>query len=105
MEWNKAKVESGGVLVIAKCNATLPSLLTQEGKGVISETSNKSTNSHTGLPDPGASEPIVGKRLAATGNEEGGSRETPGGWGQGGKVKSQAVAFNLGCTLESPESF
>ena len=38
VEWKETKVESGEVPVIAKYNATFPSFLTQEGKGVISET-------------------------------------------------------------------
>ena len=53
----------------------------------------------------GLSEPIVTERLAATGNEGGGSWEAVGGWEQGGRIQPEAVAFNLGCTLKSPGSF
>ena len=53
----------------------------------------------------GLGEPLVRERSAATGNEGGRSWEAVGGWGQGGRVAPQAVAFNLGCTLKSPDSF
>ena len=45
------------------------------------------------------------ERLAATGNEGGGSWEAVGGRGQGGRIEAEAVAFNLGCTLKLPGSF
>ena len=48
------------------------------------------------------SKPTVRERLAATGNEGGGSWEALGGRGLGGRIEPEAVAFNLGCTLKLP---
>lgn len=84
--WGKTKVGRGEVPDGAKC-WQLMGHTTGEGKGITYKTLNRSTKSHTVLPEPGASESRVGRRLAATGNEGGRSREAAGGWGQGRKVE------------------
>ena len=104
--WRKTEVDTGDVPCQGlTCHTQAIGHTTREGKGIISKTWNRSTKSWAVSPESGATEPTVGERLAATGNEGGGSREAAGGWRQGRKVESRAEALNVSCTGESPGSF